>query len=70
MRRLPAVSALSALAALLLALPLALPSGARAAATGPGSAAGAGPVKQPVAVGSGGAVASMDTTRARPASTC
>ena len=47
MRRLPAISALSALAVVLLAVP----SGARAAA-------GAG--KEPVAVGSGGAVASMD----------
>ena len=47
MRRLPAISALSALAVVLLAVP----SGARAAP-------GAG--KEPVAVGSGGAVASMD----------
>ena len=46
-RRLPAIYALSALAVVLLAVP----SGARAAA-------GAG--KEPVAVGSGGAVASMD----------
>src|ERR1700727_727636 len=52
MRRLPAVSAALALAALLVALP----SGARASA-GPGSA---GPAKEPVAVGTGGAVASMD----------
>ena len=53
MRRLPVVSALSAVAVVLLALP----AGARAAA-GPASAS---TVKEPVAVGSGGAVASMDT---------
>src|SRR6516165_11171934 len=52
MRRLPVVSALSAVAVVLLALP----AGARAAA-GPASAS---TVKEPVAVGSGGAVASMD----------
>jgi len=52
MRRLPVVSAVSALAVILLALP----SGARAAA----GEAGGGAVKEPVAVGSGGAVASMD----------
>ena len=51
MRRLPVVAAVSALAAVLLAVP----AGARAAGQAP-----AGPVKQPVAVGSGGAVASMD----------
>jgi gamma-glutamyltranspeptidase / glutathione hydrolase len=51
MRRLPMVSAVSALAAILLAVP----AGARA-----GSQAPADPVQQPVAVGSGGAVASMD----------
>jgi gamma-glutamyltranspeptidase / glutathione hydrolase len=53
MRRLPAVSAVSAFALVLLALP----SGVRAAA----SQAPPGSVKEPVAVGSGGAVASMDT---------
>ena len=51
MRRLPVVSAVSALAVVLLALP----AGARAAGPDPG-----GTVKEPVAVGSGGAVASMD----------
>src|SRR5260370_23920351 len=51
MRRWPAVSAVSALAVVLLALP----SGARAAPPGP-----AGPVQEPVATGTGGAVASMD----------
>jgi len=51
MRRLPVVSAVSALAAILLAVP----AGARAAGQAP-----AGPVREPVAVGSGGAVASMD----------
>jgi gamma-glutamyltranspeptidase/glutathione hydrolase len=51
MRRLPAVSVVSALAALLLALP----AGAHAASGAPS------PPKQPVATGSGGAVASMDT---------
>ena len=51
MRRLPVAAAVSALAAVLLAVP----AGARAAGQAP-----AGPVKQPVAVGSGGAVASMD----------
>ena len=51
MRRLPVVSAVSALAALLLAVP----AGARAGVQAP-----ADPVQQPVAVGSGGAVASMD----------
>src|ERR1700757_2020006 len=51
MRRLPMVSAVSAVAAILLAVP----AGARAAGQGP-----AGPVQEPVAVGSGGAVASMD----------
>jgi len=50
-RRLPVVSAISALAAILLAVP----AGARAASQAP-----AGPVQEPVAVGSGGAVASMD----------
>src|ERR1700749_2578584 len=50
-RRLPVVSAVSAVAAILLAVP----AGARAAGQGP-----AGPVQEPVAVGSGGAVASMD----------
>jgi gamma-glutamyltranspeptidase / glutathione hydrolase len=52
MRRLPIVSAVAAVAVVLLALP----SGARAAAGG----APAGAVKEPVAIGSGGAVASMD----------
>jgi len=52
MRRWPTVSAGLALAALLVAVP----SGARASA-GPASA---GPAKEPVAVGTGGAVASMD----------
>jgi gamma-glutamyltranspeptidase / glutathione hydrolase len=52
MRRWPVLSAASALAVVLLALP----SGARAAA----SQASAGPVKEPVAVGTGGAVASME----------
>jgi gamma-glutamyltranspeptidase/glutathione hydrolase len=52
MRRWPVLSAASALAVVLLALL----SGARAAA----SQASAGPVKEPVAVGTGGAVASMD----------
>ena len=47
MRRLPVVSAVSALAAILLAVP----AGARAAGQAP-----AGPVQEPVAVGSGGAV--------------
>ena len=51
MRRLPVVSAVSALAAILLAVP----AGAWAAGQAP-----AGPVQEPVAVGSGGAVASMD----------
>ena len=51
MRRLPVVSAVSALAAILLAIP----AGARAAGQAP-----AGPAQEPVAVGSGGAVASMD----------
>ena len=51
MRRLPLVSAVSALTALLLAVP----AGARAAGQAP-----AGPAQEPVAVGSGGAVASMD----------
>ena len=51
MRRLPVVAAVSALAAVLLAVP----AGARAAGQAP-----AGPVQEPVAVGSGGAVASMD----------
>jgi gamma-glutamyltranspeptidase / glutathione hydrolase len=50
MRRWPVVSAASALAVVLLALP----SGARAAAP-------ASPVQEPVAVGTGGGVASMDT---------
>ena len=53
MRRLPAVSAVAALAVVLLALP----SGVRAAA----GAAPAGAAQEPVAVGSGGSVASMDT---------
>ena len=52
MRRWPIVSAVSAVAVVLLALP----SGARAAAGG----GPAGAVKEPVAIGSGGAVASMD----------
>jgi gamma-glutamyltranspeptidase / glutathione hydrolase len=53
MRRVPVVSAVCALAVVLLALP----SGARAAAgQDPGR-----PVQQPVAVGTGGGVASMDT---------
>jgi gamma-glutamyltranspeptidase / glutathione hydrolase len=52
MRRIPAVSAVCALAVVLLALP----SGAGAAAP-PGPA---GPVQEPVAIGTGGAVASMD----------
>src|SRR6476646_2826855 len=51
MRRLPVVSAVSALTAILLAVP----AGARAAGQ-----ALADPVQEPVAVGSGGAVASMD----------
>jgi gamma-glutamyltranspeptidase / glutathione hydrolase len=55
-RRLPVVPAVSALAVVLLALPVALPAVARAAS---GQDAG-GPVKQPVATGTGGAVASMD----------
>ncbi len=50
MRRIPVISAICALALVLLALP----SGARAAAS-------SGPVKEPVAIGTGGAVASMDT---------
>jgi gamma-glutamyltranspeptidase / glutathione hydrolase len=50
-RRLPVVAAVSALAAVLLALP-AIPAGAHAATSGSGSGA--------LAVGSGGAVASMD----------
>ncbi len=53
MRRLVAVSAMSALAAVLLALPA-------GASTAAGQAA-PGVVKEPVAVGTGGAVASMDT---------
>jgi gamma-glutamyltranspeptidase/glutathione hydrolase len=53
MRRVPVVSAVCALAVVLLALP----SGARAAAgQDPGT-----PVQEPVAVGTGGGVASMDT---------
>jgi gamma-glutamyltranspeptidase/glutathione hydrolase len=52
-RRLPVISAVSALAAALLALP-ALPAGAHAAARGGDGGSGA------LAVGSGGAVASMD----------
>ena len=53
MRRIPVVSAVCALAVVLLALP----SGARAAAgQDPGQ-----PVQEPVAIGTGGAVASMDT---------
>src|SRR5260370_13600966 len=57
MRRLPVVSAVSALAVILLAVP----SGARAAGGQAGAGqAGAGAVKEPVAVGSGGRVASMD----------
>jgi gamma-glutamyltranspeptidase / glutathione hydrolase len=53
MRRVPVVSAVCALAVVLLALP----SGARAAAgQDPGR-----PVQEPVAIGTGGAVASMDT---------
>src|SRR2546430_1707320 len=51
MRRLPVVSAVSALVAILLAVPV----GARAAGQAP-----AGPVQEPLAIGSGGAVASMD----------
>ena len=51
MRRLPVVSAVSALVAILLAVP----AGARAAGQAP-----AGPVQEPLAIGSGGAVASMD----------
>jgi gamma-glutamyltranspeptidase / glutathione hydrolase len=51
MRRLPVVSAVSALAAIFLAVP----AGARAAGQPP-----AAPVQEPIAVGSGGAVASMD----------
>jgi gamma-glutamyltranspeptidase/glutathione hydrolase len=50
MRRIPVVSAACALVVVLLAVP----SGVRAAEPG-------GPVQQPVAVGTGGAVASMDT---------
>src|SRR5579863_9720190 len=53
MRHVPVVSAVCALAVVLLALP----SGARAAAgQDPGQ-----PVQEPVAIGTGGAVASMDT---------
>jgi gamma-glutamyltranspeptidase len=55
-RRLPVVPAVPALAVVLLALLVALPAVARAAS---GQDAG-GPVKQPVATGTGGAVASMD----------
>jgi gamma-glutamyltranspeptidase/glutathione hydrolase len=51
MRRLPVAAAVAALAAVLLAVP----AGARAAGQAPPD-----PVKQPVAIGSGGAVASMD----------
>ena len=51
MRRLPVVSPVSALVAILLAVP----AGARAAGQAP-----AGPVQEPLAIGSGGAVASMD----------
>ena len=51
MRRLPVAAAVSALTAILLAVP----AGARAAGQAP-----AAPVQEPVAVGSGGAVASMD----------
>jgi gamma-glutamyltranspeptidase/glutathione hydrolase len=51
-RRLPAVLAASLLAAALAALP--------AAASAAGSPGKVGPVKEPVAVGTGGAVASMD----------
>src|ERR1700759_1568792 len=51
MRRLPLISAVSALVAILLAVP----AGARAAGQAP-----AGPVQEPLAIGSGGAVASMD----------
>src|SRR5882724_3846257 len=54
-RRLPGVSAVSALAAVLLALP-ALPAGAHAVARGGDGDGGSGAL----AVGSGGAVASMD----------
>jgi gamma-glutamyltranspeptidase / glutathione hydrolase len=62
MRRWAAVSSLSALAAVLLAVP----AQAGAAAAAPGATApaagtgGAGGTKEPVAVGTGGAVASMD----------
>src|SRR6266568_9253367 len=67
MRRLPVVSAVSALAVILLALPSGARAGAGQAGAGQAGAgqagagqAGAGAVKEPVAVGSGGAVASMD----------
>jgi gamma-glutamyltranspeptidase / glutathione hydrolase len=56
MRRWPLVSAVSALAVVLLALP----SGARAASSQAPSGAPPGPVQQPTATGTGGAVASMD----------
>ena len=56
MRRLPVVSAVSALVAILLAVPV----GARAAGQAP-----AGPVQEPLAIGSGGAVASMDVGASR-----
>jgi gamma-glutamyltranspeptidase / glutathione hydrolase len=59
MRRLAAVSASSALAVTLLAVP-AVAGGASPASAGGTSGAGSGAVKQPVAVGTGGAVASMD----------
>ena len=55
MRRLPAISAVAALATILLALP----AGAHAAA-GSGAVPAAGPSQHPLAVGYGGGVASMD----------
>jgi gamma-glutamyltranspeptidase/glutathione hydrolase len=71
MRRLPAVCALPVAVATMVALPSgagavplstgAIPLGTAAAAGVPGPAQGvAGPVREPVAVGTGGAVASMD----------
>ncbi len=55
-RRWTVISALSTLSALLIAIPVAAGSAAGSTA----GAASAAPVKQPVAVGTGGAVASMD----------
>jgi len=61
MRRLPVVAAVSALAAVLLAVP----AGARA-----GSQAPAAPVQEPVAVGSGARSPPWTRTPARRVSTC